>query len=185
MKAWDRFWFAPAELLPLAFFRISLGLLLLATFLCNAVNWGRFYSYDGVVSLQVEVVRQLAPEDPASLFYLSEGILPVAFWWWVGLIASLGFLLGWRTRICTVVLFLLVSSMIHRARLMTNGDDLMFRMFLLHSCFAPLGRRLSLDAVFRAKPQEETWIWSQRMLQINWVWLLSARRAIAGDRYLN
>jgi hypothetical protein len=168
---WDRFWFGPSGLLSLSFFRIHLGLLILTTLLCSTPNWERFYAYDGISSLQIAEVRQAAPEDPASCFYYTEGILPVRFWWCVGLTAALGFTLGYQTRLCTVLLFVLQSSMIHRARLLTNGDDLMFRMLLLHGCFAPLGHRLSVDAWLRCRrklpPLPAPWIWPQRMLQIN------------------
>ncbi|MBT9588273.1 HTTM domain-containing protein [bacterium] len=168
---WERFWFGPAALLPLSFFRINLGLLILCTFLCSAPNWERFYAYDGICSLQITEVSRAAPEDPQSCFYWTEGIVPVRAWWVVGLLAATSFTLGYRTRLCTVTLFVLQCSMIHRSRLLTNGDDLMFRMLLFHSCFAPLGHRLSLDAWLRRKRQlpdlPAPWIWPQRMLQIN------------------
>lgn len=166
-RLWDRFWFGPADLLPLAFFRIHLGLLILGALLCSTPNWERFYARDGLVSLNVPQVARLAPEDTFNIFYYTEGFLPVRVWWAAGLLAAVGLTVGFQTRLCTVFLFVLESSMIHRTRLLTNGDDLMFRMLLLYGAFAPLGHRLSLDAwLGRVKPGQP-WIWAQRMLQIS------------------
>lgn len=163
---WNRFWFSPADLLPLAFFRINLGLLILGALLCSTPNWERFYARDGVGSLDVPQVAQLAPEDTLNCFYYTERFVPVRFWWAAGVLAAVGLTVGFQTRACTIFLFVLESSMIHRTRLLTNGDDLMFRMLLLYSCFAPLGRRLSLDAR-RMDERPPPWCWAQRMLQIN------------------
>ena len=169
LQAWDRFWFSPASLLPLAFFRISLGLLMCFMFLSAAPNWERFYALDGVTSLDVPKIQALmGPDESWSCFYWTEGLLPLRFWWVVGLLAAAGLTVGYQTRLCTIVLFILQSSMIHRARILTNGDDLVFRMVLFHGCFAPLGHRLSLDYnLGRHRDEKPPWAWAQRMLQIN------------------
>lgn len=175
LKYWDSFWFSRFDPTSVALFRISLGLLIFFMFICNFFNWERFYDANGVFSLNDADLNLKRGTDNGwwSVFYWTEGKLPVRFWWWVGLISSFTFTIGFQTRLSTIILYLLQSSMIHRNLLITNGDDLVFRMVLFYSCFAPLGYSLSVDNVLRdkffknKKPGELPLIWPIRAMQIN------------------
>lgn len=173
---WDEFWFRPANPLPLAFMRISLGLLMCCTITFSGPNWNRFYGRDGMLSLDVPQVAAVAgPESPWSVFYWGDGVVPIYTWWVLGVVAAFCFTVGFQTRIATIALYILQCSMIHRHRLLTNGDDLMFRLLLFYSLFARLGDRVSVDRWLASRkgqapseedPQSWPWVWPQRMLQI-------------------
>jgi hypothetical protein len=168
MKYWKRFFFSPFDPLPLAMFRLSLGWLILVCYLCLAPNWNAYYSDHGVGG---------AYSDTWSIFYYTEGIIPLSLFWWIGLAASIGFTLGYQTRACTIILYIIEVSMIHSNRMIVNGEDFTFRMLLFYSCFTDLGKALSLDAWVKAKKKPITssdssaWpaAWPIRLMQINFV----------------
>ena len=168
-RTWDRLWFAPVDPYSAALFRIAMGILLVAYFVANYPNWEHFFAADGVLSLnQVDPERRSV--DRLSLFHWTGGVIPVGLYWWLGFFGSIAFTVGWQTRVVTVWLFLLVSSMVHRNLMIVNGEDLVFRMALLYSCFAPLGHELSLDRRRRDKKGKGTAtaaVWPLRLLQIN------------------
>jgi hypothetical protein len=102
------------------------------------------------------------------------------------------FTIGWHTRLATILLYVLETSMIHRNRFAINGEDLIFRMLLFYGCFAPLGRSLSLDSWCRRRRlsahavcQEDEWpaAWPVRLMQINiaLVYVCSVPHKLADD----
>jgi hypothetical protein len=167
-RAWNRLWFAPYDPLPAGLFRISIGTLFTVMYVALYPNWDRYFGPDGVLSLSDRTVYQV-PEDWWSLFYWFPHV-PFRLFWVLGLIAAVGFTVGWRTRLWTVVLFVLETSMIARNRYAINGEDLVGRMLLLYGCFAPLGAALSVDAWLArrkgATPSRPR-IWPIRLMQLN------------------
>jgi hypothetical protein len=185
IRTWNAFWFGPLDPLPAAVFRISLGVLLVTSYLAAFPSWDRFYAADGMLSLHDATVTPISP-GRWSAFYWTEGILPVRTYWWLGLLAALGFTVGWWTRLSTVVLCALEASCVHRNPAVVNGEDLVFRMLLFYSCFAALGWTLSVDAwLLRARrpapqPPER---WPIRLIQINvaLIYLISQVHKLTGD----
>lgn len=180
-RIWDRLWFAPADPFSLALMRVSLGVSLLAFFLVSAPNWHRFYAPDGVNALDWH-------EGTWSLFYWTEGIVPLDAWLGLALVASVFLAVGWLTRASTVVLYLIESSMIHSAPQATNGEDFVFRFLLFYGMCAPLGACLSVDNVAfgRAEPAPEHFpaVWPTRLAQINvaLVYLISLPWKLCDDK---
>lgn len=188
LAAWDRFWFSRFDPLSVSVFRICLGLLLLAFYLANGPNWERFYAADGALSLDV-LDPSKARQSWWSLFYWTEGLLPVRAWWWVGLAAAAGFTVGWWTRLCTVLLFAIQTSMSHTNWTAISGEDIVFRLLLFGSCFAPLSWTLSLDSWLRQRRgrapahPDGPLIWPVRLLEINvaLIYALSVANKLADD----
>jgi hypothetical protein len=133
-------------------------------------HWQRFYAADGILSLRDMGSFWLRP-DPWSVFYWTDGILNSRWYWVLGFIAALGFTIGWMTRLCTIILYVLQTSMIHRNPSVVNGEDLVFRMLLFYSCFAPLHYSLSLDSWLynrrKTRPRVLPLIWPVRLIQVN------------------
>jgi hypothetical protein len=61
-------------------------------------------------------------------------------------IAAVALLAGYRTRLSTIVLWALTTSIQLRNLYIGGGYDALLRMLLLWGCFLPLGARASLDA---------------------------------------
>jgi hypothetical protein len=189
-RAWNRLWFAPYDPLPAGVFRIALGLLLTAMYLVISPNWERYFSPDGVLSLNDPTLPPLA-DDWWSLFHLLPGV-PLRLFWVLGLVAAVAFTAGWKTRFATVVLFAMETSMIARNRWAINGEDLVGRMLLFYGMFAPLGAALSVDAwlarrkAARAGVQPaaaQPRIWPIRLMQLNIaaVYLISLPAKLTDD----
>lgn len=168
VHAWDRFWFAPLDPLPAALFRISIGTLLTLAFLASWPNWDRFYAADGMLSLGDSTVSTV-PQGWWSVFWWTEGVLPVRTYVWIGTLAAIAFTVGWHTRLASIVLFVVQGSLVHRNPMVVNGEDLVFRMLLFYSCFAALGTTWALDARLAAHraggPPPERW--PIRLMQVN------------------
>ena len=165
-KYWNDFWFSKAELLPVSIFRICFGLLLCVIFIAYLPNWERFYDSNGIISLHDNNIPHY--QNLLSVFRLTEGKIPVIFWWFIGFVSAIAFTLGYKTRFFTIVLYVLYTSMINRNCFIVYGEDNVIRMLLFYSCFAPLGYRLALDSSLNRKLRNKMPdIWPIRLMQIN------------------
>jgi len=137
-RTWCDFWFSEFDPEPLGLMRISMGFLILGCFLCLRASWWTYYNDLGIPFFGTPgtVVES---EDVWSIFYWTRGFISVEFFWWFGVLDSVCFTLGWQTRVWTPSLYILLSSMIHRNRMVVNGEDLVLRMMLFYSIFLPLG----------------------------------------------
>lgn len=185
---WNRFWFSKCDPLPAALCRILTGLLLLAMLLAVSPSWERYYAADGVMSLNAADLNEHRIVDTWTFFSWTEGLLPIRVYWVIGMFATLAFLVGFFTRTSTVVLYVLLSSMIHRSPYVVNGEDLVLRMVLLYGIFAPLGGAWSVDAWLRNRKvvgvsHFQPQVWAIRMLQINFalIYIISLPYKIGQD----
>ena len=165
VAAWNRFWFAAYDPMPLAIFRIVLGLLYAVMLVALSAFWERDYAFNGIASLDVYPGQ----ESMFSLFHLTEPIIPVTFWWPVGIVVAISFTLGFCSRSCAIFLMLLEFAIVDRIRFFTNGEDLLFRMYFMPACFAPIGQELSIDKWLRKKRGTDfaPSIWPLRLIQVS------------------
>lgn len=173
LKKWDEFWFSRFDPVSVSMFRICLGILMIMFYIANFPNWERFYAVDGMNSLDP---KNLLSVNWWSIFSWTEGILPIKFYWWLGFLSTIAFTLGFQTRVVTILLYVLQTSMNMRDWFVINGEDHIFRMILFYSCFAPLNHSLSVDNYLRKKKFEKKGlndnrdlplIWPIRLMQIN------------------
>lgn len=132
----------------LAALRIALGSLILLDLLLRARSIEAFYTDTGVLP------RAALADIYPTISRLSLHALSGTLWWQALLFAIAGcvavaLVLGYRTRLATAASFLLLVSLHIRNPVVLNGGDVVFRRLLLWSCFLPLGRRWSVDAVRR------------------------------------
>ncbi|MEC4017441.1 HTTM domain-containing protein [Streptomyces sp. H27-D2] len=64
----------------------------------------------------------------------------------LALVASALYMLGWRTRVLSVIFAVVVASFHSRAIFMTDGGDNLILLMAVYLCFTACGRRWSLDA---------------------------------------
>ena len=132
------------DLRTLALFRVCLGLWLLADLINRAGHLVAHYTDIGVFP------RATAVE------YLSDWRLSIHFvngsaWFQATLFIIAGLLalclvLGYRTRIVTVVSWFLLLSLQNRNPVLLQGGDNLVLMLLFWGMFLPLGARFSVDA---------------------------------------
>ncbi|AZQ14006.1 HTTM domain-containing protein [Halorubrum sp. PV6] len=131
----------------LAAFRIGLGVLLIVDLLARSRSLTAFYTDGGVL--------------PSRAFFADYSTIRsvhafVGEPWAVGVlfaaaaVFALALTVGYRTRLATVVSWLLLLSLHTRNPMVLNAGDSLLLMLLFWSVFLPLGARWSVDAVKRA-----------------------------------
>lgn len=136
-------------------FRIAMGIVTTVMYFCLLPNWHAYFSSTGMLSLGA-----IPPNDIWSVFQLTDGLFSPIVYWVIGTLAAMALTVGFQTRVCTIILYVLQVSMIHRNHMVVNGEDLVFRMLLLYSMFATMD-----NSVFK-KGSKGT-IWPVRLMQLN------------------
>jgi hypothetical protein len=170
-RAWNRFFFAEQSPTPIALFRISYGLLVIATLLLLHSDWLAWYGPHAWISLAT--MQSVEPGIRLNLF----AILPPSDAWawaffWVFLSSTALLTVGLLTRINSVVVFLCLTSMQQRNLFILHGGDTFLRLAGFFLIFAPAGAALSVDRLIRIWRGAESAVvqpvrpWAQRMIQI-------------------
>ncbi|ELY36012.1 HTTM domain-containing protein [Natronorubrum tibetense] len=129
----------------LAVFRIFVGLLVVADLLLRSRNFRYFYTDEGVAPRSL--VLEASASDPFSIYHLTtDPTLIAALFVLQGLIA-VQLIVGYKTRLATVLTFLFVISLDHHNPFVLSYADTLFRLLLFWAVFLPLGERWSVDAV--------------------------------------
>lgn len=141
-EQWQRFWFEPAPASTAALVRIAVGLLCLGWALSLAPDIGAFYLSDGILPGRDAPPHQLLAWGP--LTHAPDSVIVGT---WLALVASsVCVVLGWRTRLMTILMFLALVAVQRRNPYILNGGDGLVRLLALYLVFVPAGRWLSLDA---------------------------------------
>jgi hypothetical protein len=146
------------DLRSLAAFRVTVALVVLADLAVRAEDLTAFYTDRGVLP-RAELLRSFdwLHEWPLCVHLLGGA------WWSQVLVFSvaaafaLALLVGYRTRLAIIVVWLLTASVQWRNLYIGHGSDAQLRMMLFWACFLPLGARYSVDSALRwsAPPREQ------------------------------
>lgn len=148
MSQWPRSWvrYLPqaftADLRSLAVARIGIAAVILGDLMVRGLALEDHYADSGVVP------RSFL--DPSGPLRWSLHTLSGATWFQLALflvaaVAAVCLGLGFRTRLATVVSWLLVVSLQNRNPLVLTGGDTLLRCLLFWACFVPWGARWSID----------------------------------------
>jgi hypothetical protein len=169
LHAWNRFWFRPISARPLGVYRILFGLFVLAHLGFISVELDYWYTDVGLVQGN-EARFAAGPLRFSPLQWVQD---PVSVRCVVGALAvvALGFVVGWRTRIMGVLLYLGLLSLYHRNIGTNCGPDQLMMITSFYLMLSPCGAAYSLDsrrsARRRGTPAEPIVIpWAQRLLQV-------------------
>ncbi|MDB6121769.1 MAG: hypothetical protein JWQ71_762 [Pedosphaera sp.] len=135
------------DLRSLAVFRIALGALILLDLATRLPDLRGHYTDAGVWP------RSLALQEAAtdrhwyfSLHLLGGSTAFEATLFALAAALAIALLVGYRTRVVTVLSWILLISLHTRMQRVVNSGDMLLRMFLFWGMFLPLGARWSLDA---------------------------------------
>lgn len=134
----------------LAAFRVLAGLLIVADLFLRARNFSFFYTEDGVVPQSLAMAS--TPDNAFSVYYLTTDPTLIAGLFVLQGLLAIQLIVGFKTRLATVLSFLLVVSLDHHNPLVLSYADVLFRLLLFWSIFLPLGERYSVDAVHAGRP---------------------------------
>ena len=129
----------------LAVFRVFVGLLIVADLLLRSRNFSFFYTEEGVVPQSLAMDR--TADYAFSFYYLTTDSTVIAALFLVQGLVALQLIVGYKTRVATILSFLFVVSLDHHNPLVLSYADTLFRLLLFWAIFLPLGERWSVDAV--------------------------------------
>lgn len=133
------------DLRALALLRIAMGALLLADLAIRLPDLFIHYTSAGAFS-----VRYLAAMHPTSkhfgLYIWFDQPWAAALFFLLAALSATALLLGYRTRLATVVSWYLLVCLHYRNHFLLDMGDVYLRQILLWSIFLPMGARWSLDA---------------------------------------
>lgn len=164
-KIWDNFFFSQFDPVSLSIFRILLGSTIFLMFIAEFPNWERFFSSNGVLSLNEPFYKP--PFYKQSVFFYFEQVLPVKYLWYLGFIFSITFTAGLFTKLSTIFLYVFFISKAHFNPLVGAGYDLLIVVLLFYSCFTNLNYYLSIDNIVSKKRRELPLVWPVRLIQIS------------------
>jgi hypothetical protein len=131
----------------LAALRVGLALAVLADLAVRAGDLRAHYTDAGVLSrADALVLYDFLHAWPLCLHLAGGTVWSQALLFGIAAAAATAMLVGWRTRLATVVAWLLTASVQLRDPYVGAGYDALLRVLLLWGCFLPLGACWSIDA---------------------------------------
>ncbi len=123
-----------------------------------------WYSDNGMLPLSL--LPRVSPTTPTLMSGLSATWMAMAFFvLWA--VVALALLVGWQTRIMSILNLVLLVSVINRNPLVVTGADSVMQVLAFWSIFVPLGRCYALDARRRPPNQHPTtFAFPVRMFQL-------------------
>lgn len=172
---WNKLFFAKQDLYTLGLFRIIFGSYLLFILIITYPYWERFFSHEGI--LQTEFIKidnnifQVSGY-PLSILFFIKSTQSLFLLFWINLFVVICFILGFQTRLATILLLLINSSKSAFYLNSLSADEPISMGLLLCSCFAPLNCSLSVDKLFiKTKNYAVKSVFGFRLLQ-SWVLLI-------------
>jgi len=145
VEAWDRFWFTPADPLPLAVIRVVTGLLLVWSSAVWLADADAFFGDRGWLPPQrVELMNDQPWQW--SWYFAAASPTAVRVFAGIALVAAALLTIGLATPLAAVVSLLALVSAANRAPLNTFGLDDTLGLLLVGLVVGPSGARLSVDA---------------------------------------
>lgn len=143
-----------ADLRSLALARIGLGLVLLGDLFIRSLALRAHYTDFGV--LPRESIELSLNKWRVCLHLITGSTGGQALFFLLAALSAVALLLGYRTRLATVVCWVLTLSLQNRNPMVLTGGDTLLRCLLFWACFMPLGARWSLDRRLGSVSDRET-----------------------------
>ncbi len=142
----------------MALVRVCLALLILADLAIRFGMIDAFYGERGVLPRAAALKH--TGSWRFSLHLLNGHIQYQVLLFVITGLAGLALLVGYRTRLATIVCWVLLVSLDNRNRLLVHAGNVLLVVLLFWSMFLPLGSRFSLDAALKsgARPKENHYL---------------------------
>jgi len=154
---WTRFWFTPSDAIVLSLVRVLTALVALWWYLSLLHDLQTWFGPNGMFSLDVALQAREA-SDARFAFSLFDYVHSASQLWVVyglGIAALAMMLVGLFSRIATIVSFVFVLSIIHRAPVLARFVDDILPLLMFYLCLGPSGANFSIDAFLRRRRNEK------------------------------
>ena len=152
IRAWDRFFFTPADPTTLGLIRILLGSLFFWDIAVLGLDLRDYLGSDGWIGPEAvkQYLAEHAPHAWSLWFYVPDSWLaPV---WMICLIVAFLFAIGFVTRITAVMAWAIAISTVRRAPVALFGFDYMIATWLFYlAVFGASGQGLSVDRFLESR----------------------------------
>lgn len=190
LQRFDHWWFGHQSPVTLGLLRILLGACAFISLALTLPLFRDWYHPDGF--LPKHLADQYLGYDSGQLWGgaarlpFSPPRINLLFWtddpnirlgfYLLTMAAAVGFTVGWRTRICGLVLVLGVISLHLRAPLIIHSGDTLLRLCLIYLVLSPSGAALSIDQRRSGRPISPVRVTGQRLIayQVAICYLLTA-----------
>ena len=160
-RPWRRdYWLGTVDPRPLAAFRIGVGILVLSDLVTRARQMTVFLTDGGILPRGVQAERWAW-----SLFDLVGSNAGVAVLLGLAFVVTIAFILGYRTRLATLLTWLFVLSLQNRNLSVGDGGDDLLRVMLMWSLFTDLGGAWSVDVWLGRRPRARVLALGARLMQ--------------------
>lgn len=174
IRAFDRWAFAPVDTAPMAALRVVVGLLTIGWTLSLLPDAGTFLGADG---LQRDLP---AVSGGAWVLPLGEPLVALG----ALLAAAVALTLGWRTRVASVLVAVLLLAIQRRDPWVLNSGDLLLRQLAFFVMLMPAGETWSLDARRRGVERlRAPWALRLLQLQVSALYLFSVWAKVRGGTW--
>lgn len=184
--AWNRFWFSPTSLSTLVIFRVVYGSVVSLWALALLPDSWSFLTSDGVLPKHPDS-RLLRTGLLDWFAFDAAAVLAVAALVPVGVLIAAGV----RTRIMTVLNFVLLLSITRRNPEIVNSGDSLLRHFGFFLMFSRAGDALSWDRWQRHRenfwsvPERAPWALRLIQIQVSFVYFLSTFAKVQGEDWID
>ncbi len=139
------------DLRTLALFRVCLGLWLIVDLIIRAGHLTAHYTDFGVLP-RAEAISHISPWR-LSIHLINGSTAFQAILFILAGVFALCLVLGYRTRIATIVSWVLLLSLQNRNPILLQGGDNLALMLLFWGMFLPLGARFSIDEALNSRTE--------------------------------
>jgi len=139
------------DLRTMALFRICMGVTILTDLINRTDFLKAFYTDQGVMTR----IAAIEYNHPAriSLYYISGSPFVVSLLFAISMFLAVLLILGYRTRLVTVLSWIFLVSLNNRNLIVQQGGDQLLTILCFWSIFLPIGARFSIDAALRPDDQ--------------------------------
>lgn len=146
-KGWDRFFYSYTDASALCLFRIVFGFFLFLNGISLVEDFNEWYGLGSMALVPLEDSLNFYSNVRINIF---KWLSPTEFSGWFVLISyivtSVGVMIGFKTRISTIICFILMVSLQNRNYSILNSGDTLMRCMLFLMIFAPTHVKYSVDA---------------------------------------
>ncbi|MEE9335850.1 MAG: DCC1-like thiol-disulfide oxidoreductase family protein [Granulosicoccaceae bacterium] len=141
------------DLRSLALLRVCLASLILLDLFLRTFDMATFYTDDGILprSRWIEFTNKFHFSIHAASGDLFWQILLFT----LAAIFALGLLVGYRSKLMTLLSFIMLASLINRNQLITQAGDQLLVVMTFWALFLPIGARYSVDAALDPRYQQD------------------------------
>lgn len=145
------------DLRSLALFRLATGYMLLYDLFSRALDLRAHYTDVGILTRE-RLVGGWGQKLFYSLHTFGGDTTSQAALFAVATVFAAMYFVGYRTRLASIVSWILLCSVQGRNYIVLQGGDDMLRVMLFWAMFTPLGARFSVDAVLARRLWEKQWL---------------------------